>query len=310
MENRTLEVWEQGETGLWHALAYIGLVGSNLFFILPAIRAFEMRFYTRAFIYAAVVFVSGFYHLCKPDDGICIVPFSILHFMDFTVSLTAVMSNLLFLLPFIRVLHPTEHEKSRVPIGSWVGQAPAAHAPPLHGARTPQPHLWTLPMRHTGPPRPPPPPPNHNGVGQMEESYGAHHGIRDAVRYDKRFVDTFLLLINAFVIGLNVALARGGDPPMAITLGLAGINLGSVILIWLVLWRTRHVRPHLDWRDFGIALFISLLSIALFIGMAYLPSYWIFHSIWHTFAAIGSFYLLESRCHTHSGIDQQGAILL
>jgi len=309
MEHRLQDPWEIGNHGVWHLLSYIGLVGSNLVFILPAVRAFEMRFYTRSFLYAAVVVISSFYHLCKPEDGLCILPFSILHFLDFTVSLTAVMSNLLFLLPFVRPVESTYAKKRQEPYPSppmsSVGTRPLPTSWLYHSYDHARYHHHQQQHQH-----------HQNGLGakvsteKVEPAIAkGKHSVRRAVRYDKRFVDTFILLLNAFAIGINVALARGGDPDIKVTLGLVGINLFAVFTTWIVLWRSRGLVPHLDWRDFAVAIFISLLSVALFIGMDYLPSYWIFHSIWHTFAALGSFYLLESRCHVHQGLSQENIVI-
>jgi hypothetical protein len=81
-------------------LRYFLLVGSNLFFALPAVRAWRLRQFLRAFLYTAILLISGFYHLCRPGNAICLLPYPKHFFLDYLFSITVLLSNLLFLAPF------------------------------------------------------------------------------------------------------------------------------------------------------------------------------------------------------------------
>ena len=104
---------DQTELSQW---AYLALVGSNLAFIVPAVRAVQLGAGMRGFLYVAVIFASGFYHLCKPGTGICVLPYPIHFFLDFLFSITTLMANLLFLAPFGQS-HAPKKRPAYVPVG-------------------------------------------------------------------------------------------------------------------------------------------------------------------------------------------------
>lgn len=120
-------------------------------------------------------------------------------------------------------------------------------------------------------------------------------------------LDTWLIALNMLLIGVMLGVVGPTtDPPFWFVASLAGLNQGIVLFCWLVLWCRYRVPPSLDWRDVGIAFVLAGSGIALFLFMEQLPSYPFFHSLWHLLAALGSFYLLETRCPSHSGLRQFG----
>ena len=72
----------------------IWLALSNLIFLVDSYIAFVYARYTRAFIYLAIVFASGSYHLCKSYVNACLFDYTVqrnidFFFAEFVIPLTA-----------------------------------------------------------------------------------------------------------------------------------------------------------------------------------------------------------------------------
>lgn len=76
------------------------LVVSNFGFALTSIKAYYHRFYFQSAIYLSVLFVSSFYHACKPTNGWCILPFFILYSYDMFFALINIPLVVHYFLPY------------------------------------------------------------------------------------------------------------------------------------------------------------------------------------------------------------------
>lgn len=278
------------------AWAYFALVGSNLLFVLPTVRALQQNASMRAFLYATTVFASGMYHLCKPEDGLCLLSYEMHFFLDFLFSLTTLMANLLFLAPFgnsggndsstvmsdaVHVKGEKEDMEKTMPVATMVFVRDARNGRGQYRSydRTPVPTVVHPTARIPG------------------LSYW----------WRTQTLDTWLIAINMLVIGVALGITGPGiDPPFWFVATLAALNVLVVFFTWFFLWVYYRIPPSFDWRDFSIALVLAGSGISLFVFMERMPSYEVFHSIWHVLAALGSFYLLESRCTWHTGLYQFG----
>jgi hypothetical protein len=138
--------------------------------------------------------------------------------------------------------------------------------------------------------------------------YGQYYTPIHDPRWDyTQQLDAWLIGANMLVIGLSLAIQPPlHDPPIWFIGILAGFNVAVVFFVWIYLWMRYHIPPSFDWRDFFIAFVFALSGIGLFVLQDKTPSYAVIHSIWHVLAALGSFYLLETRCNRHSGWKQWG----
>lgn len=82
----------------WYA--FLALTLSNLTFLVPALRALQFQNYSRFFICMLIAFVSSFYHACKPLNGVCLFPYSVLWFLDFEFATLLIPATLLYFIPF------------------------------------------------------------------------------------------------------------------------------------------------------------------------------------------------------------------
>jgi hypothetical protein len=93
---------EYGSSEVYQA---VFLIISNLFLLLPAFKSFLMNDYCRTFINISAMIVSSLYHLCKTNSkrvrNVCLVQFCILKNLDYSTSITLLISLIFFLLPFI-----------------------------------------------------------------------------------------------------------------------------------------------------------------------------------------------------------------
>jgi len=68
------------DTPIW-GIVFLSL--SNLAFLLPAIAAYRVRAYFITAISINLLLVSSFYHICKPLNGWCLLPYVLLYNFDF-----------------------------------------------------------------------------------------------------------------------------------------------------------------------------------------------------------------------------------
>jgi len=76
------------------------LVFSNLFFILPAIRALYKREWIRAIVFFLITFISGTYHLCDSSIMACLWETYIHHDLDFFLSQLLIPMTILYFIYF------------------------------------------------------------------------------------------------------------------------------------------------------------------------------------------------------------------
>lgn len=94
----THDMYPRDPAATWYA--FLLLVGSNFLFI-PAIwRALQFRQYLRAFVFTGSMLSSSFYHLCKPENGICVLPYHALGNFDFLFAIMQIVVTALWLVPF------------------------------------------------------------------------------------------------------------------------------------------------------------------------------------------------------------------
>jgi hypothetical protein len=81
------------------------LIISNLVLIAPAFKAFFIGNYSRTFINLNAMLISSLYHLCKTNTdhpkGICLIQFCVLKNLDYSASMTLLISVIFFILPFV-----------------------------------------------------------------------------------------------------------------------------------------------------------------------------------------------------------------
>ena len=259
----------------WYEIA--ALVISNLAFLLAAVRAYQFRRYIRTFLFVSVFMASSSYHFCKPINGMCALSYPVHFFLDFLFALGSIGPMLLYLIPFGPI---TVHGELNLRLGPTHSTITIHSAIPGRAS-----HIITYPV-----------------VDEHYRHTQATHATY--TRGDRRYIDTWLILLNLLAVGIVLGLV--GKPPMLAMGIIIGTNFGIVGGAWWSLWYYYHIKPVLDWRDFGIAIGLAVIGIGLFIGADMLdPSfYWIAHSIWHVMGGVGNFYLLESRSLVHSGIWQ------
>ena len=73
---------------------------SNIFFLVPFIRATYKHRWTRSAVYFLLVFVSGFYHACYSAMDLCLVTHAVHHELDFFLSLLLIPLTGLYFIDF------------------------------------------------------------------------------------------------------------------------------------------------------------------------------------------------------------------
>lgn len=82
----------------------IFLVISNLFLLIPALKAFWNSDFTRTCVFLSAMLVSSAFHLCKTkphSGGICLLPFCTLRSMDYSTSITLLLSVIYAVFPWL-----------------------------------------------------------------------------------------------------------------------------------------------------------------------------------------------------------------
>jgi len=115
------------------------------------------------------------------------------------------------------------------------------------------------------------------------------------VQWDKRvyFVERWLIM--AFAVALFLVEVFLNEP-LWMQLVVAGVSVAVVLVYW-VAHVARHGRlPRYDWDNLALGFALSALACTLFVtqtewhaGRAYV------HSLWHTLAALGQYFILCSR---------------
>lgn len=82
----------------WYAIFF--LVASNLAFIPVIWRSLQFRQYIRAVIFTGNLLSSSTYHLCKPVNGVCLLPYYALGNFDFFFAILNPVVVALYLIPF------------------------------------------------------------------------------------------------------------------------------------------------------------------------------------------------------------------
>lgn len=225
----------------WYALYF--LIVSNYAFLPTIWRALQFRQYVRAFVFTGSLVSSSIYHLCKPENGVCLLPYHALGNFDFLFAILNMVITALYLVPFDAVyINPTTRK--------YVGRG-------VTGAKL--------------------------------------------IRPSQRHIETLIILSYAFIIAVLLSLGFNG----VIAFLVVGVTIVLVVtgatIYNYINW---HIRPHFDWLDLIIAGTLLLAGATLFIVQEYMSHhvYWIIHSIWHVLAAVGQFYLLDSRNWQHRGI--------
>lgn len=78
---------------------YVLTILSNLFFIIPSIRAFYMYRYFRSIVYFVMIFASGAYHACDSFDA-CIFDADLHHHLDFFFAQLIIVLSGLYIVYF------------------------------------------------------------------------------------------------------------------------------------------------------------------------------------------------------------------
>ena len=73
---------------------------SNIFFLVPFIKAVHKHRWTRSAVYFLLVFVSGFYHACYSAMDLCLVTHAVHHELDFFLSLMLIPLTGLYFIDF------------------------------------------------------------------------------------------------------------------------------------------------------------------------------------------------------------------
>ncbi len=218
------------------------LMVSNFALLLPIWRALQIRQYMRAFVFAGSMVSSFFYHLCKPANGFCVIPYYALGNFDFLFAILQLVVTGLYLIPFDEVYVD--------PSGEFT-------------------------------------------------SKGAAGAILK--RHSLRHIEDLIILSYGFFIAIRLSLGHNGY----LTFSLVGGSVMAIVFIALIYNYVAYgIRPHFDWLDLVIAFALLTVGATLFIVQEFMSHhvYWIVHSIWHTCAAIGQFYLLDSRNWQYRGV--------
>jgi hypothetical protein len=90
--------------GIWALIvlvvAKVLLVYSNLAFVLPAIKAYDLNRWTMAGIYVLMILASSFYHACNNWTGDCVLDADVLRKQDFFFAQLLIVMTALYIIQF------------------------------------------------------------------------------------------------------------------------------------------------------------------------------------------------------------------
>lgn len=264
------------ETPWW---AMIFLVASNFVFIIPSIKAYRVREYFASIIFLAVALWSPLYHLCKPLEGWCLLPYSLLYSYDFFTAFMNVPLVLHWFLPFRR---PLIEKKSPSSID-------------LEDGHNPQPAKRSN---------------NNNGKMKVINILPEKKPI---YTINNKLVnkDIILFVIYGFVIALIIGLDMVNIYGYLILVGVSLTAFASVYT-YVVLRFKQH--PPLRYKYMIVA--VAFLALGAFSFMiqpfllgflastpnplqSYAIVYGIIHSIWHALSALAQFFFIQMRLYIH-----------
>lgn len=101
-------------------IGIIALVVSNIGFGPLAVLAYHYGYPIASFIYLGVFFNSSFYHLCKPLNGWCLLPYSFFWTADFLFAFLTLPVTIHYFLPYRRPLME-QRETLTSPLRNTVG---------------------------------------------------------------------------------------------------------------------------------------------------------------------------------------------
>ena len=252
---------------------------SNLAFLLPALAAYRVRAYFISAISINLLLVSGFYHICKPLNGWCLLPYSLLYHFDFFhafMNLPIVFNWYLpFQYPLLRMYNSIND------------------------------------LEHGSPPPPPPPPstisPLPNIVYFHYRPIVTDTGIvgKDIILY------VFYGLLIAILIGLDFINFYG-------YLILAGACLAVTSGLFLYIYLRFHVLPIFRWPYMAAGLGLLVLGAVTF-GIqpfllailknnsdplnSYAIVYSVIHSIWHIASAVAQYFFIRMRMYKRDPLE-------
>lgn len=126
------------------------------------------------------------------------------------------------------------------------------------------------------------------------------------IRFRAPFVEKWLIIISIISVGLLVT----GKADNIVCQ--AGVTLGSFVVVGIYLaW---YVYTHGYWPDYDLVqltlgVLCTVFSISFFVLQNYWPDgYWILHSFWHAFGALGQYFILGIRPPANPLLNLEGAI--
>jgi hypothetical protein len=246
----------------------IYLVGSNLFLLLPIIRAYRFSQYTRTFLYFVAMVFSGFYHLCKvsPEVGhLCLFGLCQLRTLDYTFSFSIFFSSVLYLIPFGGKNIIIKSDKKEESVDVEVGEH------------------------------------NHeDNISHVTSRLETKNNFYPNLSYLEDWFLYSIVLITCLLVG-----PVNGNK--SLTYLQIGVILGVLLLMAFLSWWIHYLKtgelPLFDAKDMILSAVFASVGIGLFISEGFLsaPTYWLTHTFWHVTAAIAQLFLLESRNYVHSG---------
>lgn len=238
------------------------LVLSNLFLLLPAIKAYYLHEYLRALLLFMSFLFSSFYHLCKTasvDASYCIIPLCGLLLLDYSFSYTNIISSILYFLDFGAVYKKLKKfHKHSVKLESDRAALPPA--------------IYTKPM----------------------------HNLKNKdfmVQRDTSFIEMWIIISTGVCIAILVY--QNGFKSLT-TLQLCiiiGIEVGIVLIGWLYNYLNYSLLPDFNIAFLVVSLTIGAVGFTFFqiVDFFSISIYWWTHTIWHILMSFAQLYLLEAR---------------
>lgn len=244
----------------WWGITF--LVFSNLGFAWTSLKAYRHRFYFNSIVYLIVLFISSFYHACKPLNGwFCIMPYWILYVYDMFFALMNIPLVTHYFLPY--------------------------HAPIIYFGNATEDVNKKLAPRDS----------NKDAIVLID-----HSPASKSLYYFRGFLgkDIIQFVVYGFIIGLLIAFGWLNIYGYLILLGFVSVEVLVVILFVRLrfgLWPFFH----LGYLITGIVLLsfggISFVIQDFLPSSSYVYFYSIMHSLWHLVSAIGQNYLIDARIY-------------